>query len=262
MTEKYLQLIWQETKMTFRSIWRYKVNMISDLLILVGAFILSYFFKNNSALMNAYQVNQDQSNYLFFIGYVFWQFGSLSLGYSTSMIAGNSKNGLLELQAQGFLSMSALYFLKLLISIVSDFLILITITAFMFFSIDFSAREFMYIIYAILWSFPSIVGMYGIGLILSAISLREKSVGQFIILVQTLLLFITNVFSPVSNSFMYLVPYTGGIEILRSLYLGNGFNVLLVIAYLAINLIWIMIGTVVFNKAVLRERKYGSFDTY
>ena len=262
MMEKYLQLICQETKMTFKSIWRYKVSMISDLVILVGTFFMAYFLKNNTWLMNAYEASQDQSNYLFFIGYVFWQFGSLSLGFCTTMISGNSRNGMLELQAQSFVSMPILYFFKLLINILSDFLIIITITVFMVFAMDFNLREFIYIIYAILWSLPSIVGMYGIGLILSALSLREKSVGQFIIIVQTLLLFITNVFNPMSNPVVYLVPYSWGIEILRGLYLGNGFNIISILIYFGINLIWIALGTVVFNKAVLRERRYGSFDTY
>ncbi len=262
MIKRYYELFRQEMIMLVQSRLRYKVGLISDLILIVGTFILAYYFKNNASLTNYYGVNVNQSNYLFYLGFVFWQFGSLALGFSTSMITNYSSTGLLELHTQGFCSMSLLYFFQLIVNIITDCIIIICISLFMFIMIDFNLREFAYLFYAIIGNIPNIVGMYGIGLIVSAITLREKRISQFIIIFQVMLMFLTNVFSPINNSIIYLIPFTAGIELLRNLYVGNGFSLDLFIVYLLVNLLWIVMGNLIFRKALLRERKYGSFSTY
>lgn len=262
MVQKYFELFKQEMIMLIKSRIRYKVGLFSDLILIVGTFILAYYFKNNTSLNNYYNVDDSQSNYLFYLGFVFWQFGTLALGFSTNMITNYSSDGLLELHTQGFASMPLLYFFKLLVNILTDFLIIIGISLFMFVMIDFNLRELIYLFYAIIGNIPNIVGMYGIGLIISAITLREKRISQFILILQVLLMFLTNVFSPMHNVVMNVIPFASGIEFLRNCYVGNGFDMSELIIYLFVNLFWVMIGTFIFKKALLRERKYGSFNTY
>ena len=94
------------------------------------------------------------------------------------------------------------------------------------------------------------------GLIFGSICVCEKSVGSLVLVIQTLLLFITNTLSPSRNDFVYLIPFT------RKVYLGANISVSLVGTYFIVNIVWMVIGICCFRFALKYEKKYGSFDNY
>ena len=102
----------------------------------------------------------------------------------------------------------------------------------------------------------------GIGLILGAICIHEKNIGSLVMIVQTLLLFVSNTLSPSRNDLVYLIPFSSGIEIVRNLYLQMDVNRNLLFICIMSNLFWGIIGILSFRYAVKREKENGTFDNY
>lgn len=105
-------------------------------------------------------------------------------------------------------------------------------------------------------------GMYGMGLIAGAVSLRAKKTGSLIFLIQTALLFVTNTLTPSAPGPLFLIPFCPGIHIARSLYLYGDASTTVWTALLAVNLAWLLLGNAVFLLCMNRKRRCGAWDTY
>lgn len=81
-------------------------------------------------------------------------------------------------------------------------------------------------------------------------------------ILQTAMLIVSNALSSTRNNFVFLIPFSLGIDIVRDVYMGNMVNPVSVSVYLGINLFWLMIGEMYFSRVLKYERKYGAFDNY
>ena len=129
-------------------------------------------------------------------------------------------------------------------------------------TVGFEVKNIYAVLLSILLSIPSILGMYGIGLILGGISVKQKRLGSVVMIIQTGMLIVSNALSPTRNAVVGLIPFSLGIEIVRDVYMGQYVNPVTVIAYLLVNALWLLIGEVYFTKALKYERQYGAFDNY
>ena len=262
MISEYIDMLIIEAKMTLKTRFRYKVRVISDVLILSVTFLLVLSSGNDTSFQNIYHVSSDKSQFLVMIGFLFWQFGSLALGFSTSMISSDASTGMLELKVQGKFSIIFLSFYKMIVGFISDLFIVIVLTILYSFFYPIGLNEIFYILLTFIFSIPSILGMYGIGLLISTLAIKEKNVSSFVLIIQSLLIFVTNIIVPLGNNLLLLVPYTGGIEIMRKLFIFHHVNIDLVIIYVLVNLAWLIFGICIFKRGLQQERTYGSFDTY
>lgn len=260
--KRYIDLIVIETKMTMKSRWRYKIRMLSDFMIFFIAFILVLNSQNVTPFQNVYRITKDTAQFLVMIGFLFWQFSSLALGFSTSLISIDASNGMLELKVQGRFSIIFLAFYKMLVGFVSDLFIVIAITILFACFYPLSIKEIMFVIYTCFISFPAVWGMYGIGLLISSLTIREKNVSSLVLLIQAVLIFVTNVTTPLLNKELLVIPYTGGIEFTRTLFIYGKFNIMVFLMYMLVNICWLLFGIYIFKKGLKRERIFGSFDTY
>lgn len=93
-------------------------------------------------------------------------------------------------------------------------------------------------------------------------SIRFKRMGQWATILQALLLMLSNVYLPVYNVFQEIIPYVGGVEIVRQIFLGHGISISKLILFIMVNVVWFLVGILVFNFSIRKERKNGSFDTF
>ncbi len=257
-----LNAIKWEVILDFKEYLRYRIGLLMDFIVFTGTFVAIYFMGINEGFASFYNTNGNVGNILVLIGYIFWQNATSALGYCTGTISSELSQGIFEMRLQSKYSVAVILFFRLFISCVVHMVTYIGVIGFSCIVIDYQIRDLYAIVLAIIVSFPALVGMYGIGLIFGSICICEKKVGSLIIVIQTVLLFITNTLSPSRSIWIYGIPFAAGIDIVRNLYMGNKVLPLDVMIYILVNAIWFFIGRLFFKKALSYEKKYGSFDSY
>ena len=258
-----LEIIKTSVLIEYKRRVNYKISFFSELAIFLFAYLSIFIFTNSSDLQEMYQVNASEASILVMIGFIFWNFGVLALGKSSSSIQDDARIGILENKIQSNYSITLLTFIETLVVVTLNFvfILLLIIGTFLFVDLPLS-KLLVTFIESCLIVLPAVIGMFGICLIFSGLSLVEKSIGQFIMICQALLLFVANVSGPIEHSAQYIIPYAFGVDIMRSLFSGQGFSVITFLLYLAINLFWLLIGVGVFNFFLKKEKLLGSFDTF
>lgn len=260
--ERYIDFISFQTRTSLLSRIRYKVGIISDLIIMLGTYIFIYFFQDVKYIANAYSASNEDASILILLGFIFWQFSVLALGFTKSGIEGDFKTGNIEMNVQSCYSLPLIYFIQMGINLMSDIIIVFIILLFTYFLNIRNSINILRILIALSFSIPSIVGMYGIGLIISGVVIREKNIGSLTIIIQTFLLFASNTLGAREGIINYIIPFSNGTSIARNFYLGRTSSTNIIISYLMINIIWFCIGYLFFNKSINKEKMQGSFDRY
>ena len=178
------------------------------------------------------------------------------------MISSELSQGIFEMRLQSKYSVAVILFFRLIISCLVHLVTYVGVLGFSCIVIDYRIQDLYAVVLAIIVSFPALVGMYGIGLIFGSICICEKKVGSLIIVVQTILLFVTNTLSPSRSIWIYGIPVAAGIDIVRNIYMGNKVLPRDIVIYILVNVLWFIIGSLCFKKALSYEKKYGAFDSY
>lgn len=245
----------------FKEAFQYKTQCICDLIIFTAAYILLYTFHSTGNFMVYYGINRASAIFMLLIGFIFWQFNSLCFALNVSIVQDELMKGTLELKIQSNFPLYLLLFFRIMVKIVFRLGTLIGVVLFTIIVSGFTMSEIPDFLITLLVMIPSLLGMSGIGLFIGGISIKVKNVGQFTIIVQTLLLFMSNAASPTTFRVSYLLPFTYGIDISRSLFMHQA-DPPSIVLYLVLNCVWMIAGILFFSKCVDTERKVGSFDTY
>ena len=163
---------------------------------------------------------------------------------------------------QSVFPLSILIASQMVVDVIVDSIAFIGIFCFSCVTLGTSIKGLVIILCTIVVAIPSIFGAYGMGMILGGLTLIEKNIGQFVYLVQLILLFLSNALSPTRGAYSYLLPFTGGVEIIRNIYLGESVKAEVVCGYVLINIVWIIIGVLVFNCIMKVVRKKGVFSGF
>ena len=258
----YFNAVKWEIILDIKEYLRYRIGLLMDFIIFTGTFIAVYFMGVNQGFAAFYNTNEAGGHVLLLIGYIFWQNASAALGYCVSSISSETSRGIFEVRLQSKYAMESILFFRL---VVRCLIHLVTYAGILLFSnavIGYSMKDIGVIILAILISLLSLVGMFGMGMVFASICICEKKVGSLVLVVQTMLLLVTNTLSPSRAPIIYLIPFTSGIDIVRDIYLGNEVSSSLFLVYLVVNVVWMAVGTLCFRYALRYEKKYGAFDNY
>lgn len=251
-----------ETILSVKENISYKISFYTDMMIFVGTFIAIYYMGISSAFSSVYQVNQATGQILVLIGYIFWQNASAALGASSSIIRNELSLGLFEIRMQSKYRVSTIIFAKMVVLILIDCFSYLLIMLFCTLTLGFRVSNVLTIFLSILVSFPSILGMFGIGLILGGMSIKQKKLGSIVMVFQSAMLIVSNALSPTRNMWVSVIPFSLGIEIVRDIYIRRNVSIVMISTYLIINAVWLVVGEKFFSNALKYERKYGSFDNY
>lgn len=258
----YLNAFWYEYKYDLKRQFSYKFNFFSNTIAFILIYCAIVILNKNTGITNYYHVDPAYDRVLLLIGYTFWQFSSNALGISAIHISGEALSGLLEVKLLSKVNVTLLFFARLISSIVvclfaQVFVILISII----FGILQLEHILKYCVSLVIY-IPSLIGMFGMGLIFGGITIKHKNIGQFMFLVQTGLLAITNVFGMQSQVILYIIPYTLGMDIARRFMVNVHISAVSWILYIGINIIWLILGYTIFNFLLKQNKKRGYFNAY
>jgi len=110
----------------------------------------------------------------------------------------------------------------------------------------------------------TLIGMFGIGLILGAVALKEKKIGNIIFLIQIFLLFVsdtltTNNFLPNINK---VLPLTNGIDVARKAAANSSVTGQDWLILITSSLLWLAVGYIVFTLASRYVKRKGLLSDY
>lgn len=259
---KYIHALKNYFIIELLTLFRYRKSIVSDIITFLAIYIGIVAFSDATTFSNFYHVKSDDGPVLLLIGYIFWSFSNMALGYSSSVISSDAKTGMLEVRLQSILPYGVLTFIPVLLTILESTILLfiVCLLSVIIGFIDFGSIPFVFL--SILMTIPAIIGMHGIGLILGGWTLKEKNIGQFVSIISGILLFASNTFIINLPNYIYIIPFTSGIDLCRKLYSSHIFDFELLIIYLSICVCWLIIGSLIFNHFLKQERLLGSFDNF
>lgn len=259
--QKIANMIWVEAVMQIKTDFKYLSSQVSGFAAYTFAYLAVVFFGTVKGMNIFYHTNLGVIMIL--IGFMFWNTGVVAMDESTQVIQAGARTGILETEIQ---SRFPLWFIALVRSWVTDIyyfvylLILSVITALVMSAsiLQFLKADALVFVIAIVAN----LGMFGIGLIFGAGSLRFKQVGNWGSIIRSAVLFVANVAIPNYFAAQLILPFGAGIEITRHLFLGQSVSLSLVGIYFAVNAIWLLLGLLVFQAAMHKERRVGSFERF
>lgn len=258
--KKLKSLVGHQIKMNLKSMWKYKVSFLAEIVLLVGVYFLIVYINDFNIIGNYYKVDKDKAKILLLIGYLMWQFSVIALGISSSAITTELKEGTLETKIQGIYPLSFLYFIEVIVNITYSFVIILILLIVTY--INLNILEVSRILKAMLFMLPSILGMYGMGLTLSGLTFKHRNIGQLRFLIQNILLFFSNITNPNIANWQKIIPFTEGISLGRQYYIDGILSIKEINIYISVNIIWLFLGVFIFNKSLRATMKNGSFDKY
>ncbi|MCR1901405.1 hypothetical protein [Ligilactobacillus apodemi] len=259
--KKILNVIIIHFYLELKIMFRYLVSSLSDLLLYAGTFVIILFFSNTEQLNLFYHTNKGV--FMVLIGYLFWGGGTAAMDTVSQCIENDAKTGILEMEIQSIVPLWGINIIRNIINNIYIWIYLTIIGIALCVISNLSLKSLLYLLFiTLIISTVSNLGMFGIGLLFGAGSVRFKYMGQWSMLFQAVLLVGSNITYPVQSNFQLILPYVGGIEITRKLFLNQNINVSSFGYYLLINVCWLFIGILVFNLTMAYEKKKGSFEVY
>lgn len=83
--------------------------------------------------------------------------------------------------------------------------------------------------------------------------LKEKSIGEFVSIISAIFLFLSNTFVLNLPNIIYIIPFTSGIDFMRTFYIHSQFDIKLLIIYFVVSIIWFISGIIIFNKLLKKS---------
>lgn len=260
--KEFYNVLKMEAILETKAAFRYRVGLISDFLIFFTVYMAAVYLGSGEGFLSAYNATGVDGRILILIGVLFWQLNVTALGFSSALIRNSYTTGTLELKIQSKVSPIFLIFTNVMISLLTSLAILGIVLIISYFQLDLSGNDILKILPSFVVVIPSVIGMFGVGLTLGGITLKEKNIGQFIMIFQGVLLFVSNSVAPSSNKIINILPFPLGTDIARLIYLNKPVPLITVSNYLLVNSGWLILGVLIFNFMLRSERIKGSFDTY
>lgn len=261
MLKQIATLFWVQVKLQFKIRLRYMNATITELIIYAGAFLIILFGSNSSELGKQYGTKE--GILITMIGYLFWGIGISALGSCSNKVESDELSGIFETEAQSIFPLWLIYLIQTIVENIFVWIYLLLIGIIASFFADFTFGQLLSVfLLSFVFSFISNIGMFGIGMIFASGSIRFKRMGQWATVLQALLVMVSNVYLPVFSVFQEVIPYVGGVEMVRKLFLGRSVSGISFLIYVVVNLVWLLIGIFIFNYCIEKERKTGSFDAF
>ncbi|EHP8494414.1 ABC transporter [Listeria monocytogenes] len=243
-------------------LFKYKKNLVSELIMFTGVYLAILMLNDSSAVTKFYNVSVAEGPILLLIGYMFWAFSDMALSNTANWISTDAKVGLLEPKVQSILPYPVQSFLLLLVSILETLIILLVVVSISIFIGKVSLLQIPFIFLSVIILLPSVIGMFGMGLIFGGFAIKEKSLGNFVNLFAGALIIFSNTLIVGLPKIVYIIPFTSGVDFTSNLFVSGEMDLSLLGINLFINAIWLIVGLLFFNYSLKKEKSVGSFDTF
>ncbi|MGH0052681.1 MAG: hypothetical protein ACQ5SW_04750 [Sphaerochaetaceae bacterium] len=260
---KYTTTLAAEIRMNIVELMSYRFSFITDIAIMLGLYSIIIYTDSGYRLTQYYSTAMDQNpqtKTLILLGYVSWILCNHGLTVITSGIRTEAIKGTLEQKFTAIVPFWWLLFSDTLSSVLvslGEIVVIMLIAGLIFHTPFFFPLS---VIPSIMVSF---VGMYGIFLIIGALTLRKKKIGQLVLIIQVLLLFISNVFTMVELPwYSSILPLGLGNHIVRLIFLHQEVPIATILFHLGTSFGWLFIGILVFRHAITVIRQKGTIGQY
>lgn len=258
---KFFNTLKAEIILNLKNSFSYKMGIITDILVLGVLYFSLVFMGTGTSLTSTYGGNLGDSNTLLLIGYIFWSLSIAAIGSASSEISAEATKGTLEQKFMAVVPIQWLLLGKFISSILIELLVclIISIAASLFLSTKIIINGAI-IISLIL----TIIGMFGMGLILGAIALKEKKIGNILFLIQIFLLFVSDTLTKTNflSNINRVLPLTNGIDVARKAAATGSVTGQHWLILIISSLLWLAIGYIIFTLASKYVKGKGLLSDY
>ncbi|CAM2920591.1 ABC transporter permease [Hathewaya histolytica] len=256
----YLNVMKAEVARGLKESFHYKVGFLTDILI----FSLLYFyliFSGSATYIGIYYENKGSARTLLLIGYIFWNFSISSINALSMEISAEAFKGTLE---QKFMAIVPFPFLiggKIISNFIIEFLEISLIIVLSILIAGVGITVNLKMVFSLILT---LIGMYGIGLILGGVAIKEKKIGNLVFIINGALFLLCDTVTKTNfaQGLSKAVPLTTGIDIARKSALGLRISMSDWGMLLICSLTWIVIGVFVFNSFTRKAKKEGLLGNY
>lgn len=255
---KLIRAMLSEIYMDLASTVRYRFGFISDTAIFTV--FLAFLMLSNSGASLAEKYGYADYKGLLLYGYIAWMLSVAAISTASSEIQNELQRGTFYMKMNARYPIVVLYMGKLIASILVQIAITVLIAALAHAVWEVRLQFDPVILLALL---IGTFGMFGIGLLIAGVALLHKRAGALTMIVQMLLLFITDTLptSDVLSRITRVLPLTSANEVIRTS-LAGGFDARSLIVLVACSALWLLLGTVAFNLFLKRAKRNGNLLMY
>lgn len=242
---------------------RYKLGVISDLIVYYALFILLYLLiKNNSGDITESELNLRISVQV--VSYVSWFFFSFTINFVFNNINKESSEGTIEQLAIGPNSLYKIFYIKLLVISFRNIILMIPLQLLLMISTN---TRIIFSIDTFLIFFIMIFGTVGLSLLLGGLQIYYKNIGQFpfiitILFLSSALFDMSKLPSTIQNV-LYFLPFAKGVDLIKQSILPNVNIPFLQLLFLLVNsIVYLFIGVFIFHYFVNKSKYYGRLGSF
>lgn len=260
--KKYFKMLYHEIRMSFCHAKAYKFSFILDVVIFFGVLAFVILSDSGYKLSIYYKTEGLDINFkeLLLIAYALWTLVITTITALTSEIRMENMTGTLEYKFMSVMPFEFLLIIKVISSLLIQLIetIIILLLAWIIFGIHLNLN--LKIIFIMLITY---IGMYGFSLAISSIVINKKKIGQLTLIIQILLLFVSNVFTISKiNLLSRIIPLGIGNHIIRLIYVSSPIESFDILNLILTCFIWLVLGELLFRKSVKNAKVKGSLAIY
>ncbi len=261
--KNYITTLKAEIRMNIVEMTSYRFSFIMDIAIMLGLYAFIIYTDSGYRLTQYYSTALDQTSQakvLILLGYISWILCNSGLTVITNGIRTEAIKGSLE---QKFMAIVPFWWLLFGDTLSSILISLSEIVVIMLIAGLFLHTPFFFSFSIVPPLLVSFIGMYGIFLIIGALTLQKKKIGQLVLIIQVLLLFISNVFTMVELPwYSSILPLGLGNHIVRLVFLHLEVPVATVLFHIFTSAMWFVIGVLIFRHSIAIVRQKGTIGHY
>lgn len=257
----YLRGFMEELRIGFEEAWNYRMNFFSEVINMLLLYFSLIVMNSGSSLKSIYSNGKAGSRELMLIGYILWNFSNMAMNTMSSTVVCEATSGTLEHKYMSIIPIEVLNVATFVQSFILEVLIiaiiLIISKVFLDVSIAFNITSIIILLI-------TLIGMYGIGLILGGIALKEKKIGKIVFFLQIFFLFSCDTVAKTSNKVVIkkLIPLTLGNDLVRESITYGNISLSKLCILILTSLIWLTIGIMVFKIFENKAKRDGKLGYY
>lgn len=242
---------------------RYKLGVISDLIVYYALFMLLYLLiRSNVGSIPKSELNLKISVQV--VSYISWFFFSFTINFVFNNINKESSEGTIEQLAIGPNSLNKIFYIKLLVISLRNMILIIPLQLLLMIS---TGTKIIFSSYTILIFFIMIFGTVGLSLLLGGLQIYYKNIGQFPFIITILFLssalFDMSKLPSVVQNILYFLPFAKGVDLIKQSVLPNINIPFMQLVFLLINsIVYLFIGIYIFNYFVNKSKNSGRLGSF
>ena len=255
----YYKTLVAEIRINIAEMFAYRFSFIMDIVVMFGILSFAFISKSGYRFVSYYNISDNSEivqKTMILYGFIMWMLSNAALTVICNGIREEFLKGTFLQKMMAIVPVWWLFLGKTISSVIITLLEIIVIV--LLAKIIYSVTLFttLSIILTIIVSF---LGMFGLSLCLGALVLEKKKIGQLLLVIQAILLLLSDVFTVIDLPiYSKVIPLSLGNHLIRNIIINSLYNRDLVFLVM-VSLLWLVLGCVFFQLSYRRIKKVGYF---